>query len=88
MTVLQTQTQNVEISTDPTVEPTALIPSISSTPVIQPTAEPSILSTLIPSSSPSPTETPKIKDDNGHGNDDGNCDPSNPGKSKTDCIRA
>lgn len=75
----------------PTVMPT-VEPTITPVPTVAPTESPSPVPTVpAPSATvspiPSPTPTPKEHDDNGHGNDPGKCDPSNPGNSKPDCER-
>jgi hypothetical protein len=62
----------------PTPTPTATpTPTPTATPTPTPTVTPTPTPTATPTPSPSPTH-----DDNGHGNDPGNYDPSNPGKSK------
>ncbi len=75
-------TVTITITPEPTVSPT-----LTPIPTIAPTTSPLPTITPVITDTPSPSPTAKDHDDNGHGNDEGNCDSSNPGQSKTDCIR-
>lgn len=89
-----TATTTVNPTNNPTSIPTATstpTPIVVSTPtatvVITASPTATVKPTPTPTIIPTATPTPKVHDDNGHGNDEGDCDTSNPGNSNPDCIR-